>query len=397
MTLHRIINPIKSRSFFLFGARSTGKTTFIQNQFLIDQTNILYIDLLDPEQEDTFARDPNRLKRLIDSKRENKPYDWIFIDEVQRLPRLLDICQQLIVKYKDKFILTGSSSRKLKRFGANLLAGRALVYVMFPLTSRELGLAFDLIKALRWGTLPEVYLADSDEERKGILRAYQLTYLKEEIKEEQLVRNLDPFRLFLEIAAQMHGKVINHSEIAREAGVDYKTIQAYFSILEDTYLGFYLHSYHNSLRKSQLVHPKFYFFDLGARNALVSVLDQTVHESTADFGDRFESFVIQEIYRLNWYCGTDYKLSYLLTKDGFEIDLIVENPSSLFIIKIKSNARINPDKVRRFATQVSTLTFKQSFRILWLSQDSAAQTLGSVTCLFWQEGLAEIFFQKPSR
>ena len=240
----------------------------------------------------------------------------------------------MIVKKKAKFILSGSSARKLKRGGANLLGGRAQICAMHPLTEWELGDRFLLEKALKWGTLPEVYLAEDDKERTAILKAYTQVYLKEE-----LVRNLEPFRLFLEICAQMNTKVINHSAIAREANVDYKTVQSYFSILEETYLGFYLPVFHESLRKSQLSHPKFYLFDLGVTYALMRNLDRSVNPRTASYGVDFEAFFVTECHRLNSYGDKDYRLSYYATKGGVEIDVILSSATVHYVLEVKSAAR----------------------------------------------------------
>jgi predicted AAA+ superfamily ATPase len=222
--------------------------------------NCLYIDLLDLATEDLFRTHPEELRQQILAK---KDCDWVVIDEVQKLPRLLDTVHQLIEEKRAKFILSGSSARKLKRGSANLLAWRAFVYHLHPLTSVEYGATFSLQEVLEWGALPKLLEFQNASDKIEFLRAYALTYLKEEIQVEQLVRNLDPFRQFLEIAAQSNGQIVNYSKIARDVGVDTTTVQNYFSILEDTLIGFHLPAYHRSIRKRQRESPKFYLFDPG--------------------------------------------------------------------------------------------------------------------------------------
>ena len=222
----RLVKPLKSNSFFLFGARGTGKSTFI-NAFL--GKNVGSFDLLDDETFDRLLTEPKILTNLIKSKK----FEWIFIDEIQRIPNLLNLVHKSIEEDKQKFALSGSSARKLKRGGANLLAGRAFVNSMFPFTFLETKNKFDLASSLHWGTLPKVYNSPGSEEKRAFLRSYCLTYIKEEIVAEQLVRNLEPFREFLTVAAQCSGKVINYSNISRDVGVQSPTVKTYFQILEE--------------------------------------------------------------------------------------------------------------------------------------------------------------------
>lgn len=255
--IDRAINLSKSRSFFLFGARGTGKTSLLQQEF-VGHPGVLYIDLLKPSEEDLYRLYPETLAHQIEAE----TFEWVIVDEIQKLPKLLDLVHHAIVNKRQKFILTGSSARKLKRGAANLLAGRASVYHLYPFTARELGDDFDLQTALEWGLLPEVWNLKQAGDRAETLYAYALTYLKEEVQAEQFVRKLDPFRKFLEVAAQSNGKIVNFSKIGNDVGVDTTTVQNYFSILEDTLLGFILPSYHKSVRKRQREAPKFYFLIL---------------------------------------------------------------------------------------------------------------------------------------
>ncbi len=387
--IHRILRPLKSNSFFLFGARGTGKSTFVMKQFLADSKpdDSLLIDLLDPEQEDRYARHPEFLERILAAR--TSPPKWVIIDEVQRAPRLLDLAHRLIEKKGLKFILTGSSARKLRHGASNLLAGRAFLCRMFPLTQRELGDAFELSSVLRWGSLPKLQSLATDAEKKAYLTSYGLTYLKEEIQAEQLVRKLAPFREFLEVAAQSNGTILNASRIARQINSDVKTVQSYFQILEDTWLGFSLPAYHRSVRKSQASHPKFYLFDPGVKRALERSLDATPVPGSFAYGEVFEHWVILEFHRLNEYLGKDYRMSYLRTKDGAEIDLVLSKPGSgTILIEIKSTERIDEVEVNKLYRLQKDITGSSAF---YLSRDESAQKIGPVRCLPWHKGLLEIF------
>ncbi len=223
----RLLQLPDKRHFFLFGARNTGKSTLVKHMF--SNANSRYIDLLDSAQEDRYNKDPNIFANEVDALSDQVKH--VIVDEIQKVPRLLDVVQMLMGRTNKHFIMTGSSARKLKYGSANLLAGRAFVYHLFPLSSIEMADEFVLDDALRWGTLPETVKCETDLERQEFLNAYAHTYLKEEIMVEQLLRKLDPFRKFLEVAAQCNGKILNFSNIARDVGVDDKTIKSYFSIL----------------------------------------------------------------------------------------------------------------------------------------------------------------------
>jgi predicted AAA+ superfamily ATPase len=181
-----------------------------------------------------------RQPKIIEEICLSKKYEWIIIDEVQRLPKLLNTVHRMIEKHQQKFALTGSSARKLKRGSANLLAGRAFVNHLYPLSYLEMGDSFELNSTLHWGSLPKVLNLKTNQEKKAYLRSYSLTYIKEEIQAEQIVRKLEPFREFLTVAAQMSGQILNFSSIAREVGAHVPTAQSYYEILEETYIGFIL-------------------------------------------------------------------------------------------------------------------------------------------------------------
>jgi predicted AAA+ superfamily ATPase len=249
-------------SFLLFGPRGTGKSTLLRAR--LDPNECLWLDLLDAQVEDRFLRNPSDLYSIVKALPES--IKFVVIDEVQKVCKLLDEVHRLIEETDKIFILTGSSARKLKHGGANLLAGRAFVYHLYPLSCFELGSQFELDNALHWGTLPKIFSLEAEKDE--FLRAYADTYLKEEIWSEQVVRKLPPFRRFLEVAAQCNGKIINYANIARDVGVDDKTIKEYFLVLEDTMIGFFLEPFQNSFRKRLVEKPKFYFFDTGVVRSL---------------------------------------------------------------------------------------------------------------------------------
>jgi predicted AAA+ superfamily ATPase len=385
--LKRLINPINTNSFFLFGARATGKSTLLKQLFSNQDT--LWLDLLDPDTEQLYALKPAVLSQELAALREQKRQpQWVVIDEVQKLPKLLDIVHHEIEANGVKFALTGSSARKLRHGAANLLAGRAFVNHLFPLTAYELGPKFKLDDVLNWGSLPKIFQLESDRSKAAFLRAYAQTYIKEEIWGEHLIRKLDPFRKFLEIAAQTNGQIINYTNIARDVATDSKTVQNYYEILEDTLLGMLLPAFDQSIRKQQNKAPKFYFFDIGVQRALQGILTLPCVPKTYAYGRAFEHFVILEIARLNSYLEKDLKLSYLRTKDDVEIDLIIEHPGgALSLIEIKSSNSIDDRDTRSLERFCSD--FKNA-RAYCFSLDPLPKKIGEVSCFHWQQGLKEI-------
>lgn len=382
--INRLVNILEKHSFFLFGARGTGKTYWIDR--LLDPKTTLKINLLDPLEEEKFALFPNELAARIEEAKDNITH--VFIDEIQKNPRLLDLIHHLIETTDIKFALTGSSARKLKRGGANLLAGRAFTYFLFPLSSFELKEQFNLEKALQWGTLPKICELETDDERALYLRTYTGTYLKEEIAAEQVVRKLDPFRKFLQIAAQTSGQIINYSNIAKDTGISVKTVQSYYQILEDTLIGTFLPTFHESVRKKQFESPKFYLFDNGVRNALSHTLNIGLAPSTYAYGVAFEHLIVQEIIKLQSYKNADYELSYLKTYDDAEIDLVIERPGMpKALIEIKSKNFITENDLRHLVSLGKDIKNSERF---CLSLDPNAKKIDGVSCLPWQDGLIEI-------
>jgi predicted AAA+ superfamily ATPase len=376
----------QNNSFFLFGPRGAGKTTLIEEQFGPEDT--VFLDLLDPDTFDSFMLDKRRFLAIIEQEKNRGKR--VVIDEVQKLPELLDIVHAQIHKTKRQFVLTGSSSRRLKQKGTNLLAGRAWVYHLFPFSTQELGERFELAQCLQRGALPEAYLAGSAEDAREYLTAYVSTYLQKEIQEERWVRNLGPFRKFLAIIAQLNGHIVNKTKVASEVGVDDVTVDNYLEILEDTLIGFFLPSFHTSVRKAQRVAPKFYLIDPGIKRALDRSLSVPLQSGTSAWGDAFEHWVILEFKKLISYRRYDWELSYLRTKDDVEIDLIVDRPGmKRLLIEIKSSERI----VERDAKALETLGKEvdpEAERWI-LSNDPVEQRFGGTVARFWREVFDELW------
>lgn len=380
----RSLTILKSQSFFLFGPRGTGKSTFLDS-FLKHEERVTF-DLLDPELADELISYPNNLLSRL------APYEglreWVVIDEVQKAPQLLDIVHKLIKEKRFKFALTGSSARKLKRGAANLLAGRALVYSMFPLTCEELGRDAQLMDILQFGSLPEIFSFESPVAKAKFLKSYAQTYLKEEIISEQIVRNLPPFRRFLDVAAQSDTEVINYSNIAKDIHSDPKTVSGYYDILEDTLLGFRLPAYSKSIRRKQKKAPKFYLFDTGVTRALAERVDYELVPKTFEYGQLFESFIVNEIKRRLTYLDRQFSLSYLRVSDDTEIDLIIEQSSKArWIIEIKSTTSVDERHAR------ALVTLREDFKdtkALVISNDPAPKNFSGIDALHWTTAIEQI-------
>lgn len=376
--IKRSLKISSASSFFLFGPRGSGKSTLIKALPFLK--NALYIDLLKPQIEDKYRLNPELLEREVSALTAG---DWVVIDEVQKLPKLLNLAHSLIEEKKIKFALTGSSSRKLKRGGANLLAGRAFNYHLYPFIQSELKSSFDLDHVLAWGCLPKVMTLKKVSDKALFLESYVHTYLKEEIQVEQLVRNIDPFRLFLPIAAQMSGQLINYSNISRDTGVSYKTIETYFQILEETLLGFFLLPFERSIRKVQKQSPKFYFVDNGIKRALEGgKLRQPILPRTTDYGNAFEAWFIFECIARNHYLRKNYKFSYLRTKDDVEIDLVIQKPNGdEMLVEIKSTANPKDQDLKNLSTLGGSFPKAELFCVC---RADRKQKLKNISVLPWQ-------------
>lgn len=318
-------------SVFLFGARQTGKTTWLISQF----PNCRYYDLLRPSEFERLLRQPELLSQELEDFGEN---DTVIIDEIQKLPQLLDEVHYLIQRKGIRFILSGSSARKLRRAGTNLLGGRASKKQMFPLVSAEIP-DFDLIRAVNNGMIPRHYMVQNPQER---LRGYIGVYLNEEIREEALSRNLNSFTHFLETAAQCDGEMLVYKNIAQDCGIDYRTVKEYFSILEDTLVGYFIYGFTESKKRKAIAAPKFYLFDVGVANYLCH--RQHLQPGSDDFGHAFEHLIIQEIIAYLGYSHSDEKLCYWRTTSGYEVDAVIGN--GRVAIEIKSSEEVKSRHTR---------------------------------------------------
>ena len=314
-------------SIFLFGARQTGKSTLLRQQL----SETIYIDLLDTSVKDRFNRHPVLLYEML----KDKPAETlVIIDEIPEVPELLNEVHRLISEYHLQFILCGSSARKLKRKGHNTLGGRALPVYLYPLVSSEIP-DFDIDRAVTFGMLPSHYLAKNPWRH---LSAYIQVYLKEEIKEEALVRNLSAFQRFLEVAALTDGEMVNLNNIAQDCGVSSTTVSSYFDILEDTLIGYRIPAFAKAMKRRLVQAPRFYFFDIGVTNYLLH--RQELRRGTEGYGHAFEHLVIQELVAWLHYTHSEETLSYWRTYTGLEVDAVIGN--ARVAIEVKSSEEIKP-------------------------------------------------------
>lgn len=326
----RILSHRDSRSFFLFGPRGTGKSSWLKERF----SAALYFDLLDAETHDRLLANPSRLEDAISTAHR----DWIVIDEVQKIPRMLDQVHRLIETRKCRFALSGSSARKLKRGGANLLAGRAATLHMLPLTAAELGSEFRVERSIKFGHLP---MAVTSRQPQAYLRDYVHTYLKEEVQNEGLTRNISSFARFWETMALSNGQPLNISSVARNANVERKTTEEYVTILEDLMLGARLPVFSKRAKQKTVAHPKFYFFDVGVFRTLrpLGPLDS---DAEID-GASMETLFLQEAKAYNAYDELGYSFSYWRTQSGAEVDFVLYGERGLLGFEVKRTSQFRSE------------------------------------------------------
>jgi len=316
-----------SNSIFLFGPRGTGKTSYIKEHI----AQSIYLDLLDFSTYAPLAANPNRLQNLIPPGYS----DWIIIDEVQRIPELLNEVHRLIEHQKYKFILTGSSARKLRKGGVNLLAGRALTYTMHPLIAQEMAEQFSIATAVNYGLLPAVI---GHEDPKKYLESYVQTYIREEVLQEGLTRNIGAFTRFLEVASFSQGQVLNISEIARELSLNRTVVNSYFDILDDLLLSIRLIPFAQRAKRRMIAHNKFYFFDAGVYQTLrpMGPLDSPEEAE----GAALETLFLQSLSAVNDYYELGYKIYFWRTLAGDEVDFVIYGPRGLHAFEIKRSATV---------------------------------------------------------
>lgn len=326
----RILKPPQNKSFFLFGPRGIGKTTWLKAQF----PRALYFDLLNAEVYNDLLARPHRLSQMIPELWA----DWVVLDEVQRVPELLHEVHRLIESRHILFAITGSSARRLKRGEVNLLAGRALTSFMYPLTAQELGSDFSIAHALRLGHLPSTF-REHDPER--YLESYVTTYLREEIQQEGLARNLGAFSRFLEVASFSQAQLLNVSAVARECAVHRKVAENYFSILEDLLIAARIPVFAKKVKRRMVTHSKFFFFDAGVYRALRPHGPLDTPEDID--GAALETLVFQEVRAMNHYHQYRYEIFFWRTASGQEVDLVLYGPKGIIAIEVKRSARFTDE------------------------------------------------------
>lgn len=368
-------------SYFLFGPRGTGKSTWIKNAY----KDALYIDLLNPETFRTLSARPERLLEIIEGNPEKKT---VILDEVQKLPDLLDFVHKIIEENKKiKFILTGSSSRKLKRSGVDLLAGRAANKTFHPFIAAELGSSFNLENALKFGLIPLVCKSKNSRET---LNAYLSLYINEEIRMEGFVRNIGNFSRFLEAFSFSNGSVLNTSEIARECEVGRKTVEGYISVLEDLLLIHFLPVFSRKAKRHLIVHPKVYFFDTGVYRIIrpSGPLDKPQEIE----GIALETLVMQHLVVWCALSGGNYKLYYWRTKSGNEVDFVVYGNDGIYAIEVKNTQR--PDS-RDFKGLREFNVDYPSAKCLMVYRGKVKLKIHDVFCYPCEDFLKELIPDKP--
>lgn len=322
------IDPQSEHSVFMFGPRGTGKTYWLKQHF----GEALYFDLLNDDTYTEFSARPTRLNEKILPNYQG----WVIIDEVQKVPAILNEVHRLIEGRGLRFILTGSSARKLKQQGVNLLAGRALTYHMHPLTCRELGGQFDLKRALEFGHLP---MAVTSRKVKKYLSSYVATYLREEVLQEGLIRNISLFTRFLETASFSQGEVLNYTAIGREIASNRHTVSNFFDILEDLLIANRLPVFSKRAKRELVNSPKFYYFDVGVYRAIrpIGPLDTSAEVD----GAALESLFLQEARAYNDYFDLEYTFYYWRTRDKKEVDFVLYGNQGFFAFEVKRKMRLD--------------------------------------------------------
>lgn len=372
----RILQIDSDESVFLFGARQTGKTTMLKRRF----PDAIYFDLLETDALNRFRQRPALLREMLDNAPEGQ---LVIIDEIQQIPLLLNEVHWLMTNRRLRFILCGSSARKLRRQGVNTLGGRAVPQHLFPFVSCEVP-NFDIDRAVNNGMLPRHYLKDNP---RSLLKAYIGIYLKEEIYAESLVRNLAGFSRFLEVAALTDGEMVNYLNIASDCGVSANTVKEYFRILEDTLLGYMVPAFTRRAKRKVVQAPRFYLFDVGVANHLLGRTN--LRRGTAEYGHAFEHLVIQELIAYLGYTDNPNKLTYWRTYTQIEVDAVLGD--ARVAIEIKSTEEVQPkhckglkafaeehpecrlmvvslDRFNRTVNGIEHLHVSDFFRMLWANE-----------------------------
>jgi uncharacterized protein len=367
----QIFNGLGKESAFLWGVRQTGKSTLLKELF----PKSLYFDLLKTDEYNRFITNPSLLREIVSAGEFSQP---VIIDEIQLIPALLNEIQWLISNLNIRFILCGSSPRKIMRSGANLLGGRSLRYELFPLVSDEIP-GFDLIKALNNGLLPRHYNSANPGK---LLSAYTGSYLRDEIQAEARIRNIHSFSRFLQVAAFSNGEMVNFSNIAAECGVSPPTVREYFQILEDTLTGRFLPAFQKRPKRRVILAPRFYYFDPGIAGFLLK--RGRISAGSEFFGKAFEHFIFHEIYSHSHYSDLNYPISYWRTASQIEVDFILgENEVA---IEVKGTGMVTSRNLKGLKS------FSEEYRtkkMIVVSNDAHPRLVDNISILPWK-----IFLQK---
>jgi len=358
-------------SFFLWGARQTGKSTLLKQLY----PGSLWFDLLQMNVFERLQRMPSQLREIVMASDINQP---VVIDEIQKIPELLNEVHWLIENNQTQFILSGSSPRKILHSKANLLGGRALRYELYPLVSAEVP-EFDLIRALNHGLLPRHYLSDNPGK---LISAYIGNYLQDEVMAEARIRKVSTFSRFLEVAAFSNGEMVNYSKIASECGVSAPTIREYFQIFEDTLTGSFLPSFQKRPKRRVIHAPKFYYFDVGIVNHLLK--RGKIQAGSEIFGNAFEHFIYQEMRAHSHYSGIEYPIYYWRTASQVEVDFVLGDHE--VAIEVKSTDNANKRHIKGLQYFEEEYEVKQSILV---SNDPFPRKMNNITILPWR-----IFLQK---
>jgi len=363
-------------SFFLFGPRGTGKSTWISTRF----KKALTINLLEADTFRTLASKPERLSEIV---RGNPDKNVIFVDEIQKVPELLPVVHLLIEENSSRrFILTGSSARKLKRTGADLLAGRALLKTMHPFMAAELGERFDLNEALKTGLLPLVRASANSED---VLRSYAALYIREEVQMEGLIRNVGSFARFLEAMSFSHAAPLNISGVSRDCEVERKTVEGYVQILEDLLLGRRIPVFTKRARRKVSDHPKFYFFDAGVYRSIRP--RGPIDRPEEIDGHALEGLVAQHLLAWNAYRGNPFEISFWRTRAGVEVDFVLYGPSEFWAIEVKNTSKVRDEDLRSLRTFVADYP---ECRALFLYRGEDRLLRRGILCLPCEEFLRQL-------
>jgi predicted AAA+ superfamily ATPase len=372
----RLQNFVKSgkNSFFLWGVRQSGKSTLLKEKY----PQSLVFDLLLSDLHRRLLNNPEQFREIVLASNPQSP---VIVDEIQKLPMLLDEIHWLIENKKYQFILSGSTPRKIIKQGVNLLGGRALRYELYPLSFAELP-DFKLIKALNNGLLPRHYLSDDVDH---MVEAYIGNYLEDEIIAETKIRNAETFSKFLTKAAFSNGEIINYTNIATDCGVSSPTIREYFNILDETLIGNFVPAFQKKPKRRTVSAPKFYFFDVGIVNALLK--RKPIQQGSVNFGFAFEHFIFHELKTYSQYSGKKYPIHYWRTSSQFEVDFVLGDHE--IAVEVKSTENVNSKHTK------GMLAFAEEYKLkkkIIVSQDNLPRNLDNgILVLPWQEFLNRLW------